>query len=428
MDLTSQRLFMGSSAGGDSYWIFTIGNNSDTDIAESVTSDSSDNIIFAGTQGGKAWNVKLDKDGDVQWQKTLSSTYGYQIRGIVCDSTDSYITVGYSPNTTSTYDGGNVFKRDSSGTVSWQRILEHTVNSDQFTSIAVDSSDNVYICGTSSNGATAAPDLHYAKYNSSGTIQYQRTLRDTNRVEGQGISVDSSGNVYTLATFYNGSYYDLIVAQHNSSAVNVWQYDIGYTIQNLAYHQAVDSSGNTYNLGRVNTGVGNHLYIAKFNSSGTVQWQRTLGGATGTTTTTPGEVALDSDGNVYVTAVSNASGSQRGVIAKYNNSGVLQWQRYLQGPGNTFFKGITIDSQDNVIAVGEAVLVNTDALVFKLPNDGSLTGTYGSWTYDVETLSDASVSYSSSATTLSNTVGGLAGSTSSFTDAASTESSTLTSL
>lgn len=435
MDPISTKIALGAAGagGGGSYWILSMGNTISNDTAYSVTTDSSNNIIFAAqkSQGGYGWNVKLDTDGVVQWEKGVDDTYNMSSRGIVCDSADNIYTVGYSANTASTYNGGNLYKRDSSGNLVWQRLLENSVNgNEEFTSIAIDSSDNVYICGHEYNGTQYS--LHYAKYNSNGVIQVQRQLRDTggNRTEGQGISVDPSGNVYTLGSWYNGSDYYLLIAQHNSSYTNVWQRSIGGQSSSRGYHQVVDSSGNTYNLGRINNGSGNHIFIAKYNSSGTVQWQRTLGGAPGTTyTATPGEIVLDSAGNVYCSGYHNVAGNNRAVLAKYNNSGVLQWQRYLQGPSTTELNGITLDSDNNIIGVGGYYNApSNDVFALKVPNDGSLTGTYGNWTYGVETLTDASVNYTSNTQSLSNLTTALGDSATSFTDVTTTEPSSITTL
>ena len=110
-------------------------------------------------------------------------------------------------------------------------MLGHA-NNDQGKAIAIDSSDNIYMCGDTS--VTGNSEIFIAKYNSSGTIQWQRTLGGT----------DGSGN--------NNTY---------------------------VYSAAIDGSDNLYIFGDTTVvGEGDRdNIIAKYNSSGTIQWVRTLG-------------------------------------------------------------------------------------------------------------------------------------------------------
>jgi hypothetical protein len=152
-------------------------------------------------------------------------------------------------------------------------------------------------------GATNDGDILIAKYNSSGTIQWQRTLGGASGDYGNGIAIDSGDNVYvTGRTSSQGAGSDDIV-------------------------------------------------IAKYNSSGTIQWQRTLGGAS---TDVGFGIAIDSGDNVYITGYTNSQGAGNFdfIIVKYNSSGTIQWQRTLGGASSDVGYGIAIDSGDNVYITG----------------------------------------------------------------------------
>ena len=95
----------------------------------------------------------------------------------------------------------------------------------------------------------------------------------------------------------------------------------------------LDSSGNLYITGITNPGVeGSYdILVAKYNSSGVLQWQRNLGE---TSVENAYAIASDSSGNVYISGNYYKAGVTSNwdiVVFKYNSSGVLQWQRALTG-------------------------------------------------------------------------------------------------
>lgn len=92
--------------------------------------------------------------------------------------------------------------------------------------------------------------------------------------------------------------------------------------------------------------------IAKYNSSGALQWQRALGA---TSSDDAGfAIAVDSADNIYV-----AANIDPGdffffsiVLAKYSSGGVIQWQRQLDGTGNQKAFSLAASSDDQVIVAG----------------------------------------------------------------------------
>ncbi len=199
----------------------------------------------------------------------------------------------------------------------------------------------------------------------------------------EGVDVDSSGNVYACGhgmdyPTYSNSH--MIIAKYNSSGSIQWQrvyHKSGTNVYGVSI--AVDGSGNAYVSGT----VGNDAVLVKYNSSGTLQWQRALSPA-GNASRYRAGCAVDSSGNVYLTNQITVSSKVRILIAKYNSSGTIQWQRTFGANGGYFLsKNIHIDSKDNLyITVPLQIGSNSNnIIVAKLPNDGSLTGVYGDFFY-----------------------------------------------
>ena len=146
------------------------------------------------------------------------------------------------------------------------------------------------------------------------------------------------------------------------------------------------------------------------------------------TYTTPTDVgfgiAVDTSGNVYCTGYqNNSAGHIIAFVAKYNTSGVIQWQRSLTDtyttPGDYGF-GIAVDTSGNVYVTGQQnnSAGHPIAFVFTAPTDGTLTGTYstslgglvyaaGSLTDAAGALTDAAGSLTDAADTLTDAAGAL---------------------
>ena len=184
------------------------------------------------------------------------------------------------------------------------------------------------------------------------------TLGGSGNDYGLGVAHDGSGNVY--ATGYGNSDgpggNDLIVSKYDKDGNQLWDKALG---TNTAYRNddngrmvAVDSSGNVYVVGQTNlTGGIDSIVIAKYNSSGVHQWDKTLGG---TSTAEQGYgICVDSSDNILVCGQSNKGTSGTGaILLKLNSSGAEQWQRTLDGASTQIAYEVAVDSSDNVYIGG----------------------------------------------------------------------------
>ncbi len=210
-------------------------------------------------------------------------------------------------------------------TIQWNTFLGGS-GLDSASAMAVDSSGNILVVGTS-NATWGSPvsaftnnrDTYAAKLNASGTLLWHTFLGGNGDDFGKGIAVDGSGNAYVAG--------DSTVA---------WGSPI----------RAYDSSGDAF--------------AAKVNLSGALQWMTFLGGSDDDS----GEdIALDSNGNVYVTGLSLATwGSPLRVytslgdafVAKLTSAGALTWNTFLGGSGGDAGYGIAAEGANYVYVAGSS--------------------------------------------------------------------------
>ena len=235
---------------------------------------------------------------------------------------------------------------------------------------------DIYVSGQDNTNFTCT----VSKISSAGAITWQRKI---SLAGATGISVygsdllvgnlaaDSSGNLYVTGTITDsGGVQNGFLIKYNSSGTIQWQRKItaasGQSVQNLRV--AIDSTGaNIYISGSWTKSSAGATGLVKYNSSGTLQWQRML--FTGSfNNVNASAVKLDSADNVYVAGQDGVSGI-RGFVTKYNSSGTLQWQQYISGATSPSVSYLAFDSSTNIYCTGTPPL-------FKLNSSGTVQWGY----------------------------------------------------
>jgi hypothetical protein len=177
---------------------------------------------------------------------------------------------GSVPSTFSQYF---VYKFNSSGVIQWQRQLTRGGTDMYFTGgTLVDPSGSVYVMGGGLDNATGNWFPFVAKYNSSGAIQWQQTLWASG-FQPRAIYATGSGNIACVIRVLNTSTRWVTSLFNPSTGATIWQRELTGVSGIQSRGVATDSAGNVYSLGVV--GISD-LYVAKYNSSGVLQWQRRI--------------------------------------------------------------------------------------------------------------------------------------------------------
>ncbi len=389
----------GNALASSSNWSFTTSSavsgwsgtkqlvSTSADFSQGITTDPSGNVYVTGmTTGGLDGNsnaggndlfvVKYNSSGIKQWTQQLGTSAYDRGCGIISDSSGNVYVTGYTKG-----DGldGNisagssdlfVVKYNSSGIKQWTKQLGSS-HIDYGQGITSDSSGNIYVTGYTygsldGNTSAGSSDLFVVKYNSSGIKQWTKQLGSSGNDFGYSIISDPSGSLYVTGETYGGldgnnnsGSHDLFVVKYNSSGVKKWTQQLGTSAIDRGNGITSDSSGNVYVTGYTqggldgNTNAGwSDLFVVKYNSSGVKKWTQQLG----TSSSEEGTgITSDSSGNVYVTGYTQGSldgntnaGNDDLFVVKYNSSGVKQWTKQLGTSAYDGGFGITSDSSGNV--------------------------------------------------------------------------------
>ena len=288
------------STDGEVLWARTYSGSSTATNARfhTVRVDSNDDIIVGGQDTGNFVVCKYDSSGSLVYQKKTTGYFGTP-NGMNLDSSDNiYFT------TDTTY----LVKLNSSGAFQFARLLSGSYIG--FQDIAVATSGNIYVCGQT-DASPIGPNVgaFLAKYNSSGTLQWQRGYGGTTGSDyAHGIALDSSENIYTTGrmTSFGAGSNDTYINKHNSSGTLQFTRTLGGGVTEYGFGMAVDADDNVLLCGLGTTGAPayNAFLLALYSSSGTLQWQRGLG--TGDTCQA-NRVAFNANGDILVTGQENLS-------------------------------------------------------------------------------------------------------------------------
>ncbi len=235
--------------------------------------------------------------------------------------------------------------------------------------IGVDSSDNVFIVGSIKSLDTGKDDVFLLKYNKTGDLLWNKIWGGPNYDNAYGLVIDSSDNIYIVGSTGNdtGEYVgfeldklknlDIILIKYNNLGVEQWHKTWGGDFDEVGKAIALDSENNIYIVGDSNRINEDHppnldidVIFVKFDSLGNYQWNKILYDLNNGGGWEHGHgVEIDSSNNIYIAGYSLNIGI---LMCKYTSSGIQEWYTMQYRWGIMDIGGITVDSSDNIYIIG----------------------------------------------------------------------------
>src|SRR5437867_4686294 len=201
----------------------------------------------------------------------------------------------------------------------------------------------------------------------------------------RGIAVDAAGNSYVTGAFHDvatfgdtilvsSGGYDIFVAKYDNAGNVLWANAAGGSgFDDYGLSIAVDPAGNCYVTGAfsgqasfgtnalINVG-GSDIFLAKYDSDGNLLWVQQAGGVS---LNSGRAVAVDAQGNSYITGVFQGTGPFGNTnltahsladydffVAKYDTTGNLVWVQQGGGSLDDVGYGIALDAAGNSTVTG----------------------------------------------------------------------------
>jgi len=440
------------SAGAKTYWALAFHPNTDGDESTGLglAVDSSDNVYwgFYDASGYEGYLVKFEQADGLPTTDVQTKLDNYvPVSGLtVWDNSGTETLACYgSRNATS----------ESCWIYNIETDLTTSINSGRSGGIYINSGDNA---GQGSNQAeldtsngklfwSSQDDFNYYGWKTiQGGVWFKNGYQITQTTYptytgGSGLSGNHGQNWGCTAFQWGADRWGVATRRQDTPHIVGNHTTSGQTAVGTAYEYAASTSNiqscesaATWNPGETGDDYAYWLItnpiaspnptvsLIKLNEAGTVSWNRTLTGdgmytpgTTGTAGTSMGKLCkpiFDSSDNCYIAwgDLNGAGGLGRTSIAKYDSSGVIQWQNAIEvsASSNWFAPqqlALSDDEEDLYVSMNRASFNGVTGIILKVPSDGSLTSGSsialdgGTFTYDATSYTEAAGSWTVSTVT-----------------------------
>ena len=371
-------------------WIaFYDGPGSADDSARDVAIDSQGNVYVTGGSEGPGrralTTVKYSPAGKELWAKRYEGPAGEDDFGqAIAIDEDGNVHVTGRSGVTSTDSDYITLKYSPSGEELWTpaRYDGPAKGDDEAVAIAVDGSGNVYVTGRSESAETGY-DIATVKYGANGQELWV-ARHDGSAHAGDAaaaIAVDGDGNILVAgSTEGSESGLDYTILKYAPAKTEIWtrRFDGPLKGDDQATALAVDAAGNVHVTGRID-----HFFLCteedrlddkahpgdygtvKYDAAGNLLWLARYEGADRFSSAFARAIALDGDGNVYVTGADDhffecdielEPTEDDYATLKYSPQGEELWLAIYDGPEDLDdgAADIAVDAQGDVYVTGRA--------------------------------------------------------------------------
>jgi len=349
------------SSAGVSMWTnrYNGGPGNYDDQATAIAVGPSGGVFVTGNSGYEFATVAYSSSGSPIWTNYYNAgrpEYEHYARALAVDTNGNVFVAGYSRGF-SFFDYVTL-KYSASGLILWTNRYDGTRNQNDYAQdMKVDPAGNIIVTGYS-YGTNGYNYVTVAYANSGMPIWTNRWL-DRNSY-GKSIAADKNGNLFVTGySEGNLGYYDYATIAYSTAGVALWtnRFDGTFHLDDYAQAVAVDNNGNVFVTGYSH---GNDQYdyaTVAYSTTGTALWTNRYTGPRAFGDDRANALVVDGGGVVYVTGSSQdiTTGSSFATVA-YSSAGTPLWTNRYKGPGGGFdvASSIVTDNSGHIFVAGHS--------------------------------------------------------------------------
>jgi hypothetical protein len=332
-------------------WSLTYGGPKDEagdDIFPNVLQTSDGGFLITGNThsygvggGSAAYLVKTDANGNMEWNKTYGGTGNESAAGI-CKTSDG----GYAiAATTNSYGAGGfdgwLLKIDSNGNPQWNKTYGGTKN-DVLYGVSQTADGGYALCGYTASFGAGGNDVWVVKTDAAGNMQWNKTFGGTGGDLGTDLILTADGGYAVVARsgsvqVTGGNTTEAWLIKLDASGNMLWNQTYGVGTGSWAMGGIQTADGGYAIAGEAVFTGGGKAWLIKTGSSGNMQWNMSYGGIG------YGFAVVQTDDGGYALAgftTSSGAGGQDGWLIRTDSSGNALWNTTYGGPGGDIFSSI----------------------------------------------------------------------------------------
>jgi len=373
----------------ENYWEIVIGGDNDDSAKSIQPTQDGGYIVAGGTEsfgaGGDIWVIKLDRYGNIIWQKSYGSSSGakaWSIRETYDQNqiADGYI-VGGGLLTCATAACADIWilKLNLDGTIAWQKSYDGG-STDGEAAIQQTADGGYIMVDLTLSFGTGDLDIWVLKLNSNGTIAWQKTYRGGSQEwschpdENFQQTLDGGYILVNATSSFGAGGKDIWVLKLTSDGSIDWQMTYGGSED-----EEVESIRNTPDGGYIFMGKtesfglsDESVWVVKLDSEGNVEWQNAYSEWDGY-----GEYEAESlivtDDQEYIIGHSAGGGDW---AMKLTSIGSIVWSKTFAY--NTSIRSISHSLNGGYVAAGKAesyrIADVEDFWITHFDSNGDITG------------------------------------------------------
>jgi hypothetical protein len=341
------------------------------------------------------WLLKLDADGNLQWNKTYGGSKDDRGQSLVQTSDGGYALTGYAMSDDGDGSLNNGFhdnwilKLDAFGNMEWEKSFGFSGHDHSYDILQTQDGGFFFtgfldITSARADGNTekgntltshGVGEFWGTKISEKGDLQWRGYFGGTNNDRSHAV-VQSDDGGFVMAGFTESSDYDISDSQGSydfwmvkvdNKGNLLWERSFGGSGIEISYDIAKTNdggyviAGNTFsNDGNVSNNKGeSDFWLIKVNDAGSLVWEHTYGG---TQFDAAQAVVQSSDGGFFVVGNSKSSdldanfnsGENDIWVIKTDAQGNLVWQKSFGGTGIDFGFDVVENSKGGLLVVGES--------------------------------------------------------------------------
>ncbi len=291
------------------------------------------------------------------WERTWGGPQFEQAEGVAVAPDGSVYLAG---QTTSFGTGVDVAAEDiflikysSTGSIIWQRTYGEPPSDPNVS--AADFASDVEVGGDGSivvTGQTGSGLVLLLKFDSDGNLIWERSFSGGTFDNANGMALAPDGSTYVVGiSFPPEGPTDALIIKVNSDGNPLWQRTWGGGSTDVAHDVAVASDGNIYVAGTNNSFFGDDAHLLKLSPDGSVIWERNWrAGVTGGNSAAHG-VAVGLDQSVYITGRASLASGQDVFLVQFTPDGNVAWERTWDGGSDTANR-VAVGPSGNIFVTG----------------------------------------------------------------------------